>query len=419
MPDPTPTPPTGTFAYDAQSVDGRTYRGTLDAQAIAGAADQLASLHLRVTRLEPTERPLRRASLGEADFLFVNRQLAHLTTGGLPIEQGLRLIAAELPGRQARGVRAIAAELEAGVPFGDAFAGQGSSFPPIYGRLMDAGVRAHNLPGVLVNLGRHIEMVQRLRAAVWRAAAYPIVVAAALLVVLGFIWIAIIPRLAPVTRHTAFDYDRYYGHQYQSTDADLSILPVLAQAFSYGMMALLAIALLSSVAVALAGRTTGGRRRLGPLLRRLPIVGPVVRWNGVARWCDALYLGVLAGMDLPAALSLACEATDSAAVRADTQLMVSALQAGQPLAGVTGLVILPPMVPTALGLGVDQSDLPAAAATLARMYQEQAEARLAVVPQLLSPLLLMLTALSVGITVSAALVPLITLLQSISGPIKK
>jgi type II secretory pathway component PulF len=194
-----PPPVTGNFAYEAQSVDGRTFRGTLEAPAIAGAADQLQALHLRVTRLEPAE-PRRRVPLGEADFLFVNRQLSHLTAGGLPMERGLRLIADELPRRQARAVRAIAADLENGVPLGDAFAGRAGTFPETYGRLLEAGVRAHNLPGVLVNLGRHVELLQRLRAAVWRAGAYPLIVAGSLLAVLLLIWGFIIPRLGTLTR---------------------------------------------------------------------------------------------------------------------------------------------------------------------------------------------------------------------------
>ncbi len=408
-----PISPSGSFAYEAQSADGRTFRGTLDAPAIAAAAEQLQSLHLKVTRLEPAGRG---ASLGEADFLFVNRQLSHLTAGGLPMERGLRLIAAELPRRQARAVRAIAADLEAGTPLGDAFAGRSATFPPMYGRLLEAGVRAHNLPGVLLNLGRHIEMLQRLRAAVWRASAYPLAVAIALLAVMGFIWGYIIPRLAPLTRKTAFDYPKYYVRPSAPPPVDPNLLPMIAQGLSYTLMTLIALALLAALVVFVVSRTAAGRRRLGPVLGWLPIVGPVVRWNAVARWCDVLRLGVGAGLHLPAALTLAFEASDSAAVRADTEQLVAAVQAGWPLESVTTMRILPPMVGAALGLGVEQNDLPAAAATLARMYQEQAEVRLAVVPQVLSPLLLLVTAAGVGLAVSAAMMPLLTLLKSLSGP---
>jgi type IV pilus assembly protein PilC len=417
MADPDPPPPTGTFAYEAQSADGRTYRGTLDAAAITAAAEQLQSLQLRVTRLEPAEPPRRRMALGEDDFLFVNRQLSHLTAGGLPMEKGLRLIAGELPRRQARAVGAIAADLEAGAPIGDAFAGRGTTFPPMYGRLLEAGVRANNLPGVLLSLGRHIEMLQRLRAAVWRAAAYPLMVALALLAVLVFIWGYIMPRLGPLTGGIAATPPGWYIWPPPATSKmpDLSLLPPVARGVSYAIMGLLAVVLALAAVVVLLGRAPVGRRMLEPVLRPLPVVGPVVRWNRVARWCDALHLGVSSGLDLPAALALAGEAVDSNDARSDTEDLVAAVQAGRGLDPAPPLRLLPPMVPAALALGIDQNDLPAAAATLARMYREQAEVRLAIVPQVLSPVLLLLIAGCVGLAVASALLPMVVLLHDLSG----
>ena len=409
--------PTGTFAYEAQSADGRTFRGTLDAPAITAASDQLQSLQLRVTRLEPAERPGRRTALGEDDFLFVNRQLSHLTAGGLPMERGLRLIAGELPRRQARAVRAIAADLEAGAPIGVAFTSRGGTFSPVYGRLLEAGVRAHTLPDVLVSLGRHVEMLQRLRAAVWRAATYPLMVAVALLIVMAFIWGYVMPHLAPLTRGlTGPTKPLYYWRQPTPTPTpDPSLLPALGRYVSYGVMALLVVALAAATAVALLARTAGGRRALASVLRPLPVVGPVVRWNAVARWCDALHLGVVAGLDLPAALSLAGEAVDSAELASDTRQLTDAVQAGRPLEATEPLRVLPPMVPAALALGVERNDLPDATATLARMYQAQAEARLAVLPQLLSPALLLLTAGCVGLAVASALLPLVEMIKFLTG----
>ena len=417
MADTDPPPPVaGTFAYEAQSADGRTFRGTLDAPAITAAADQLASLHLRVTRLEPAEPPPRRRTpLGEDDFLFVNRQLSHLTAGGLPIEKGLRLIAGELPRRQARAVRAIAADLEAGAPIGDAFAGRAGTFPPAYGRLLEAGVRANNLPGVLVSLGRHIEMLQRLRAAVWRAATYPLMVAVVLLGVMALIWGYILPRLGYATAGLGIDRDLYYMYR-RSAPPDPFPLLAVARTLSYGLMGLLATGILAAIVVTVASRTAGGRRALGPLLLRLPLIGPAVRWNGVARWCDALQLAVSAGLDLPAAVGLAGQSADLSDARADSDALAATVRAGQPLEACGPLRLLPPTVPAALSLGVGQNDLPAAAATLARLYQEQAEVRLALLPQVLSPVLLLLTAACVGLAAVAALLPLVQLLREISGP---
>ncbi len=76
----------------------------------------------------------------------------------------------------------------------EAFGRHASRFPPLYGKLVDAGVQAGNLPAMLFNLGHHLELVGRLRQTLWRALAYPAVVLGAILVVLLFITQQILPQ---------------------------------------------------------------------------------------------------------------------------------------------------------------------------------------------------------------------------------
>src|SRR5690606_18949165 len=53
---------------------------------------------------------------------------------------------------------------------------------------------------MLFNLNRHVEMVQRLRGAVWQAVAYPLIVAVALSLVMLFLSMVVIPQF-----HEIFD----------------------------------------------------------------------------------------------------------------------------------------------------------------------------------------------------------------------
>src|SRR3982751_3260875 len=103
-----------TFAYRAQSIDGQPLPGPIDPASPDQARERLESLRLRVLELAPAQsaaapvRPLK----GE-DFLTFNQQLAHLTSAGMPLEQGLRLIAQDMHrGSVANTIRQIADELE-------------------------------------------------------------------------------------------------------------------------------------------------------------------------------------------------------------------------------------------------------------------------------------------------------------------
>src|SRR2546425_278061 len=91
--------PITAFAYRAQTSAGEPLSGTIDATNVDDANRRLAGLQLRVLELDPVTAAPRTKPLRGEDFLAFNTQLAHLTTAGLPVEQGLRLIAEDMRSR--------------------------------------------------------------------------------------------------------------------------------------------------------------------------------------------------------------------------------------------------------------------------------------------------------------------------------
>jgi type II secretory pathway component PulF len=153
---------------------------------------------------------------------------------------------------------------------------------------------------------------------------------------------------------------------------------------------------------------------LDAIARGVPLVGPVVRRNLVARWCDALRLGVAAGMDLPAAIEVAGDATGSPALRRDGRALSDRLAAGLPLDGAGPGRMLPPSVPATLHFAAGHQDLPTTIEALGEMYQRQAELRLSVVPAVLTPLLVLLIAALIGFVILGLMAPLIGLLEGMT-----
>jgi type II secretory pathway component PulF len=399
------------FAYQAQTTQGQTLTGTIDAADVDSASRMLESLQLRVTAMEPTPKPKNGgAMLRGADFLAFNQQLSHLTAGGLPVERSLRLLAREMRGRQAAAVNAIAEELEKGAPLEAAFAKYATVFPPLYGMLIQAGMKTSDLPGMLLNLGRHVEMIQRLRASFWRAATYPLAVLTALLVVLAFLWSYVIPQFSHVVSD---DFSREFNFP---SDQTWDWLIPLARQVSGGVMIAVAFILLATLFFVIVSRTPAGKRMTERVLLRMPVIAPILRLNLLARWCDALSLAVNAGLDLPGSLLLAGNAVGSGRLLADSQTLAGAVSAGQPI-DTKETRFLPLVVPTALRLGAEHHDLPATSAMLAKMYQEQAEIRMSILPQVLTPIFMILTAVCIALALVAAILPVIAFVRLISGSI--
>ena len=349
-----------TFSYRAQTREGLPVLGTLDAADHAEAQRLLAAMRLQVIEVSGSDRQPKTSPLSGEDFLSFNQQLAYLTRAGLPVERGLRLIAQEARSpRMAATIRQIADDAERGVPLGEAFGSRRGKFPPLYGRLIDAGVQANNLPAMLFNLGRHMELIQRLRTTVWRAVAYPLVVLGALAFVLMLLGAFVLPKFQDIYRD--------FG----------TTLPAMTQ------FLLASIPWIPWIAGALAVMVIGGpmiwRAQLwgvdqfvvdAVLVLPIPLLGPVLRRNFIARWCDAVRLGVEAGLDLPAAIRLAGDAIGSPSLRADGETLIFGLGSSGRLSESGKLFMLTDTVTTAIDLASDGRNLPSTLGSLSQMYQQ-------------------------------------------------
>jgi type II secretory pathway component PulF len=400
------------FAFRAQSAGGDAVTGTINAATVAEASRQLHALQLRAIELDPVRaEPRRSKPLTGDDFQAFNMQLAHLATAGLPVEKSLRLIAQDMrSGAMAASVNQVAADLESGRSLPEAFAKHASQFPPLYSEMLGAGIRTGNLPGMLLSLGRHLDLVKRLRGMIWRSASYPIMVMVSLMGVISFLGIFVLPQFNNIFREFKVELPAITQFALNLSEFLVSYWPIL-----------LGIIILLFVGLPLLLRLQPPliqQKIKETLLFPIPIIGPAMRRNLLARWCDALKLGVEAGMDLPAAITMAGQAIGSPRLIADGAILVQAINAGQPLAESAHTRLIPPTVTTVIALAADKNDLPSGLNTLGEMFQQQAEMQIAMIPTVLTPVLIMLIAVVIGFVVIAMFAPMIALISSVSGPSK-
>lgn len=391
------------FSYTAQTDHGLRLSGTIEAPDGAAATRILENMRLRVIEVNAVKA--RHASPMNADtFLAFNRQLAQLAATGVPIEKGLRLIAAGVrSGKLSRTVTLIAADLQAGVPLADAFEKYRGQFPPLYGQLIDAGVRGGNLPVVLLNLGRRLEVQYRLRSALWKSTAYPLMTLCGLLLVLGFLGVAVIPRFQIM-------FAEFHMRLPLITEAIFwtgGVAPYLAA----GAVGLLAIISLVWAILRITGMQGLATDRL---LLPVPLVGPVLRFNLIARWVDVMRIGILAGLEVSAAIKMAGEATASRTLQRDGEELIATVTVASPLSTAQGR-LLPATIPTAIDVASNDRELSDTLQTLGDLYERQAEIRLERIPALLTPLLMMLIALAVGLVICGIALPLIAVIEEMTG----
>jgi type IV pilus assembly protein PilC len=408
-----------TFSYRAVTPDGQAISGTIDAPDQAEALRRLQTLGLAQIQFSTSAAGPRAKALRGEDFLAFNQQLAQLAGAGLPVEQGLRLIANEMRrDSMRRTLELVTAELEAGKSLPDAVAAYRNKFPPLYAQLIDAGIRAGNLSGILLSLGRHLTLVRRLQAALWQTLTYPAIVVAAFFAVFYFILVALVPRWEPLIvgfRHLRF-WIRLNG-QYSQQDFAVPTLTAALFDVSHFVCAWPFWSVLLLAAVVLIGawillRATNRHEALSErLLLPLPLVGAVLRRNLISRWCYAVALAVEAGMDLPAAIRLADDATASPLLRADGTGLIAAMESGQPLSASPPGKLIPLTVVAAMEVSAARGDLPVTLRAFSQMYQQEAESRLGTIQAVLAPILLVAIGVAVGTVMIAMFLPFLTILN--------
>lgn len=391
-----------TYRYAVQTPAGQTLDGVIRAASVDEAQEALESSNLQVLTLEHEAQPKGRPLRG-TDFFAFNQQLAQLTKVGLPVESGLRLIAQDMRrGRLSTSINAVADELERGVALPEAFARHESRFPELYSQIVDAGITSNRLPSVLMNLSRHLELMQRLRGSLWRAASYPLVVLLSFVCVMAFVGSVLIPQFAEI--YTDFD-----THLPMLTAALITLAdftwPLVIAVFA-------AVLLLPLLGVFARMLGQGGWVR-DHVVMRLPLVGPALNRNLMARWCDMLRVGVSAGMDLPAALKLSGQAVGSRRLVSDTQQLIETLESGKPLDSQLRLTLIPASVPAAMQLASEQADLAALVGDLSAIYEQQADLRINAIQVYLGPAMLIGLGLMMGLVIMALFLPLMNVMRSV------
>ena len=303
----------------------------------------------------------------------------------------------------ASAVNALASDLEAGIPVAEAFEKRRGSFPPLYGRLVGAGVRSGDLSSILLSLGKHLELVQRLRSMLWRTLSYPLFVLGTTLVLMTVLAIFVLPK---------------YESLYADFHVRLPAVTVLMIQLSHVMPLLIGVVgsliLLLVIAWLILSRSGRGMAVIESIVMPIPLIGPLLSRRGRARWCDAVRLGIRAGMDLPQAIELASDATGSHKLATDGRAIVAALGSGQALTR-WRTRSLPATIPTAMQLATGHNNLADAMDTLSTLYQRQAEMRLISLPTVLSPLMVIVIAVVIGFVVASLVAPFASLIEGMTG----
>jgi type II secretory pathway component PulF len=397
-----------TFEYHALTSAGRLMKGTIEAGTQQEASQTLEQMQLSVNSIEAARPQKLKTAIGRNEFILFNQQLAAITKAGIPLERGLRELAADVSSKSMRRlIDDIAGELEAGVSIDEAFEKRQKRFPPLYGRILKAGVETGRLSEMLASLNRHLDLANQTRRIIFEAMGYPAVVLALVAVIMTGIFMFIIPQFGEIL----------------SEMTGSGNLPALTQLFlgmaenvipfwiTVGCFIAAIVFFLS-----MSSSFSAGRRWKETLFLKIPVIGRVYHSSVLSRMAEAMAMMVSAGADMPTCLRLAAGSTGSEKLILEGDALAGQIEQGANILEAGQFCrMIPRLFIYSIQLGTQRNELQDNLYSLGEMYAEQAKSGQARLQAVLLPTMIIAVGGIVAMCVISMFLPMIQIVSSISG----
>lgn len=381
-------------------------RGTIESADEPAALALLAGMGLQDVSLTLARTPVLRRPLGADDFIFFNEQLAALASSGIALEQGLRHLAKDIDSPRLRHtIDAVAANLERGAPLDEAVARESGKLPPLYGRVIRAGLSGGHLSSTLLNLSNHLRFLTHTRRLIVQALAYPGMVCLLAGGILCAILIWVVPSFEEI---------------YKDFDVQLPRITWLLILLShYVPQILIGFGVVAAAVVLfylMTLGTAGGRALRERVVVGLPLVGRLVLDSLRARFLRGLAHGVQSGLPLPEALRLSAEAMGSAAGLSEAEAVARVVESGGTVMDATRTTkFVPPILGYVLQVCATPADAEQALIQLAEGYSSRAEHAQLVLCTWLPPAAIFVVGAFIALSILGIFLPLVRLVESVSG----
>jgi type II secretory pathway component PulF len=404
------------FDYAGQLQSGWAFQGTLEAESREHAESILADMGVRVISLRPARRTAYVAPLSLDDFLFFNEQVAAMVKAEIPLEEGLRQLAADVGSRKLKRLLIdLADDLQAGTTLEEALAKQQRRFPTQYTGVVQAGLKTGDLGGVLHSLATHLELKSTARRALLELAAYPVVILLFAFVVLSLLMRVVVPQVeAMITDMVGARH--WWGTTPASGRAALSFV-VFRASHVWPYIELAVIAFVAAICLfLLATCLPGGRRVREWLLRHIPGIAQVYWSSVLARFTHTAALGAFSGTPLPELMTASGAASGSRSLARTSHRVADRLQNGEALQDAArDERDLPALWSFVVAVASGRGDLPLALEELARTYEARAQRWISTLRVLLGPILLIFVGIVLGWTIAGMMLAFTSVIRALTA----
>lgn len=346
----------------------------------------------------------RKKKVSLRDLSVFNRQLSVMFSAGLPVTQGLTILATQQKNKYfADALNDIRKDVEGGSNLSNALRKYPDIFNDLYTSMIQAGEASGNLDTILLRLSQYIESMNKLIGKVKSALAYPIAVLIIAVVITAVIMVNVVPIFEDM-------FDNLGAALPVPTQIVIDISHFIQENFVY----IIIVAIGLFIGIRQYNKTYKGRRVFDRIKLKLPIFGGLLLKSGVARMTRTMETLLNSGVEIIEAMTITAKTAGNAIIEDAVLKSRASVQEGKPLGeSWEEQQLFPFMVTQMVSVGEQTGALSSMLAKIADFYDEEVGQAVDALVAMMEPILILVLGGLVGGIIVALYMPMFDIIGKV------
>ncbi len=391
------------YFYVAETKKGRKLKGELEAADERIALSQLRRRNLIVKKVKLKPKDIfenvafMQPKVTNKDIVIFTRQFSTMIDAGLPLVQGLTILAGQSENKTFRNIlKEVTKDVEGGSTLAEALKKHPKVFDDLFVNLVAAGEVGGILDTIMRRLADYIEKSVALKKRIKGALTYPAVVVAIAILVISVILIFVIPV-----------FESMFADFGAALPAPTQLVVNMSR-FLKGNILWVILGLGAFVFVFKKYRDSeGGRKTTDSIALKLPIFGDLLKKTAIARFSRTLGTMIQSGVPILDSLEIVAKTSGNVILEEIIFEVRASIAEGQTIADpLSETDIFPGMVVQMISVGEATGALDTMLGKIADFYDDEVDAAVEALTSMLEPLLMLFLGGSIGGLVIAMYLPI-------------
>ncbi|MBI4964233.1 MAG: type II secretion system F family protein [Desulfomonile tiedjei] len=399
------------YVWRARTTAGNTIKGEMNEVNESVVMTKLRRMNYADIKVKKKPKDLLenveffQPKVGTKDVVIFTRQFATMIDAGLPLVQCLEILASQQENKTFKKILGqVKQSVEGGSTFADALKPHPKVFDDLFVNLIHAGETGGILDTILRRLAGFMEKAQALKRKVKGAMVYPAVVVTIAVSVVTVLLVFVIPVFKEMFEGA--------GEKLPGPTLFVLALSEFVQKYVIYMIILLAIL---GYAFRRFYQTEKGRMIVDRFALRTPVFGMLLKKVAVARFCATLGTMISSGVPILDALEITARTAGNVIIERAIMNTRTAIAEGRTIAEPlmeTG--VFPGMVVRMIAVGEATGALDAMLAKISEFYDEEVDAAVEALTQLMEPIMIVFLGGVCGGLVIAMYLPVFSMAGAVS-----